>query len=221
MSSSNDLPKDFRKDFPKDFPKEFPKDFPKDFLSEVTALVPTLRAFGISLCSNRTWADDLVQETLLRAWNNYGQFQPGSNMKAWLLTILRNQYYSELRHRKFEVEDPNDEHAARISVPPEHEAAAELDALKHALTILPVDQREALLLVCASGLSYKQASVICRCAVGTIKSRIARARDHLVAFLATEGLEAEAPVTGLHSMGKARLRIASAAKSESMAAAFS
>jgi len=154
-----------------------------DFLQEMTTIVPTLRAFGRSLCSNKSWADDLVQETMLKAWCGRDKFQTGSNMKAWLLTILRNQYYSELRHRKFEVEDPNDEHAARISVPPEHEALAELEALMHGLKTLPNEQREALLLVCASGLSYKQAAVICRCAVGTIKSRIARARDHLVKVL--------------------------------------
>jgi RNA polymerase sigma-70 factor (ECF subfamily) len=154
-----------------------------DFLQEMTTIVPTLRAFGRSLCSNKSWADDLVQETMLKAWCGRDKFQSGSNMKAWLLTILRNQYYSELRHRKYEIEDPNDEHAARIAVPPEHEAVAELEALTHGLKTLPNEQREALLLVCASGLSYKQTAVICNCAVGTIKSRIARARDHLVTVL--------------------------------------
>jgi RNA polymerase sigma-70 factor (ECF subfamily) len=154
-----------------------------DFLREMTAIVPTLRAFGHSLCANRSWADDLVQETMLKAWSGRERFQPGSNMKAWLLTILRNQYYSELRHRKFEVEDPNDELASRIAVQPEHEAASTLAAVAHALKTLPDEQREALLLVCASGLSYRQAAVVCHCAVGTIKSRIARARDHLLEFL--------------------------------------
>jgi RNA polymerase sigma-70 factor (ECF subfamily) len=189
----------------------------KEFLSEMTSLVPALRAFGISLCANKSWADDLVQETLLRAWNSCDRFQIGSNMKAWLLTILRNQYYSELRHRKFEVEDPNDEHAARISVPPEHEAASELEALKLALTVLPVEQREALLLVCASGLSYKQAAVICRCAVGTIKSRIARARDHLTEFLAAEGIDAEdalPTMSGFYPATKERLRAVRARATE-------
>jgi RNA polymerase sigma-70 factor (ECF subfamily) len=154
-----------------------------DFLREMTAIVPTLRAFGHSLCANRSWADDLVQETMLKAWSGRERFQPGSNMKAWLLTILRNQYYSELRHRKFEVEDPNDELASRIAVQPEHEAASTLAAVAHALKTLPDEQREALLLVCASGLSYRQAAVVCHCAVGTIKSRIARARDHLLELL--------------------------------------
>jgi RNA polymerase sigma-70 factor (ECF subfamily) len=104
-------------------------------------------------------------------------------MKAWLLTILRNQYYSELRHRKFEVEDPDDELASRVTVQPEHEALSTLEAVAIALKTMPTEQREALLLVCASGLSYRQAAVVCHCAIGTIKSRIARARDHLLEFL--------------------------------------
>ena len=153
------------------------------FLQEMTALIPTLRAFGRSLCMDATLADDLAQETMLKAWSHRDHFQPGSNMKAWLLTILRNQYYSELRCRKYEVEDPNDEHAAGIAVQPEHEAELELADLTRALNTLPDERREALLLVCANGLSYKQAADICQCAVGTIKSRIARARDHLVALL--------------------------------------
>jgi RNA polymerase sigma-70 factor, ECF subfamily len=156
------------------------------FLKEMTGLVPTLRAFGRSLCANKSWADDLVQETMLKAWSGRERYQVGSNMKAWLLTILRNQYYSELRHKRFEVADPNDEHAARMSVPPEHEAASQMEMLSHALTKLSNEQREAILLVCASGLSYKQAAVICNCAVGTIKSRIARARDHLLQWLGGE-----------------------------------
>lgn len=156
------------------------------FLKEMTGLLPTLRAFGRSLCANKSWADDLVQETMLKAWSGRERYQVGSNMKAWLLTILRNQYYSELRHKRFEVADPNDEHAARMSVPPEHEAASQMEMLSHALTRLSNEQREAILLVCASGLSYKQAAVICNCAVGTIKSRIARARDHLLQWLGGE-----------------------------------
>jgi RNA polymerase sigma-70 factor (ECF subfamily) len=157
------------------------------FLKEMTALVPTLRAFGRSLCANKSWADDLVQETMLKAWSGRERYQVGSNMKAWMLTILRNQYYSELRHKRFEVADPNDEHASRMSVPPEHEAASQMEMLSYALTKLSNEQREAILLVCASGLSYKQAAVICNCAVGTIKSRIARARDHLLQWLGGEG----------------------------------
>jgi RNA polymerase sigma-70 factor (ECF subfamily) len=156
------------------------------FLQEMTALIPTLRAFGRSLCMDATLADDLAQETMLKALSHRDHFQPGSNMKAWLLTILRNQYYSELRCRKFEVEDPDDEHASGIAVQPEHEVELELEDLTRALSTLPSERREALLLVCAGGLSYKQAADVCNCAVGTIKSRIARARDHLVALLGSD-----------------------------------
>jgi len=149
----------------------------------MSALIPTLRAFGRSLCMDPTLADDLVQETMLKAWSHRAKFQPGSNMKAWLLTVLRNQYYSELRYRKFEVEDPDDQYAAMMSVQPQHEAELELEALTRALHTLPDERREALLLVCANGLSYKQAAEVCNCAVGTIKSRIARGRDHLTAMM--------------------------------------
>lgn len=170
-----------------------------DFLQEMTALLPTLRAFARSLCADAAWADDLVQDTMLKAWNSREQYQPDSNMRAWLLTILRNSFYSELRHRKFEVEDPNDHYAARITVPPEHEAVSEIEALTHALRGLPDEQREALLLVCASGLSYKQAAVICNCAVGTIKSRIARARDYLIDVLGHNGFESDVRVESVNS----------------------
>jgi RNA polymerase sigma-70 factor (ECF subfamily) len=156
------------------------------FLQEITALLPSLRAFGRSLCSDAVWADDLVQETMLKAWSNRGQFQVGSNLKAWLFTILRNQYYSELRHRKFEVEDPDGVCAATLSIAPDHDQKLELQDLSRALGQLPEDQREALLLVCASGLSYEQAAQVCDCAVGTIKSRIARGRDRLVSILGEE-----------------------------------
>jgi len=153
------------------------------FVQELTALLPTLRAFGRSLCKDIMFADDLVQETMLKAWNHRNRFHPGSNMKVWLLTILRHHYYSTLRPRKYEVEDPGDEHARRIAVQPEHEAAAELEELVRALMILPNRQREALLLVCADGLSYEQAANLCRCAIGTIRSRIARGRNQLMAAL--------------------------------------
>jgi len=153
------------------------------FLQQVLALVPVLRAFGRSLCADANLAEDLVQDTILKAWDNRARFQWGSNMKAWLLTILRNRYYSELRHRRFEVEDPDGKHAAGLTVQPDHEVASEVDALSRALDELRDEQRQALLLVFAGGLSYTQAASVCNCAVGTIKSRIARGRDHLSELL--------------------------------------
>lgn len=154
-----------------------------DFVAQLTTALPALRAFGRSLCGDSARADDLVQETMLKAWSARDRFQDGSNFKAWLFTILRNCYYSELRHRKFEVEDPEGELAARISVAPEHEIKLEVRDVGRALQLLPDDQREALILVCSTGLSYEEAATICACAVGTIKSRIARGRDKLIEIL--------------------------------------
>lgn len=153
------------------------------FLDQITALLPALRAFGRSLCGDPARADDLVQDTVLKAWTNRQQFQVGSNLKAWLFTILRNCYYSELRHRKFEVEDPDGISASQLAVAPDHDAKLQLRDLSRALQQLPIDQREALVLVCATGLSYEEAAAVCQVAVGTIKSRIARARDRLVELL--------------------------------------
>lgn len=169
-----------------------------NFVTQLTAALPALRAFGRSLCGDSSRADDLVQETMLKAWSARERFQEGSNFKAWLFTILRNCYYSELRHRKFEVEDPEGELAAKISMPPEHELKLEVRDVSRALQLLPDDQREALILVCSTGLSYEEAAHICGCAVGTIKSRIARGRDKLVEILGGDGLrrgqqEARAP----------------------------
>ena len=146
------------------------------FLDQVTAMLPALRAFGRSLCGDMARADDLVQDTVLKAWTNREQFQSGSNLKAWLFTILRNCYYSELRHRKFEVEDPEGVCAAQVSVQPDHDLKLHLRDLSNALQLLPPDQREALILVCATGLSYEETAEVCGCAVGTIKSRVNRAR---------------------------------------------
>ena len=159
------------------------------FLQQVIALIPTLRAFGRSLCADANMAEDLVQDTILKAWDHRAHFRMGSNMKAWLLTILRNRYYSQLRHRKFEVEDPEGKHAASIAVLPEHDVQAELHELDRALSTLRDEQRQALLLVCAEGLSYMQAATACNCAVGTIKSRIARAREQLGHLLSLDKLK--------------------------------
>ena len=107
------------------------------FLEQVTALLPALRAFGRSLCGDPARADDLVQDTVLKAWTNREQFQSGSNLKAWLFTILRNCYYSELRHRKFEIEDPDGVCAGQVAIAPDHDAKLHLRDLSRALQQLP------------------------------------------------------------------------------------
>ena len=147
---------------------------------------PHLRAFAISLTNNVDRADDLVQETLMRAIANIARFQPGTNMQAWLFTILRNLFHSEYRKRRREVEDADGKYSANLAVQPAQGAHLDFEDLQRALTRLPADQREALLLVGASGFSYEQAADICGCAVGTIKSRVNRARNRLAELLHME-----------------------------------
>ncbi len=149
----------------------------------ILATVPSLRAFAVSLCGNIDRADDLVQETLTRALANIDSFRPGTNMAAWLFTILRNQFRSEYRKRRREVEDAEGTHAASLQAPAEQIARVEFEELRQALAKLPDDQREALILVGASGFSYEEAANICGCAVGTIKSRVNRARTHLATLM--------------------------------------
>jgi RNA polymerase sigma-70 factor (ECF subfamily) len=119
--------------------------------------VPSLRAFAISLCGNVDRADDLVQEALLRAWANMGSFQPGTNMSAWLFTILRNLFRSEYRKRRREVEDVDGSYAESLTSLPEQNSRLEIVEFKNALKLLPSEQRESLILVGASGFSYEEA----------------------------------------------------------------
>ena len=155
----------------------------------VLAAVPSLRAFAISLCGNVDRADDLVQETLLRALANINSFQPGTNMSAWLFTILRNLFRSEYRKRRREVEDSDGSYAESLKSQPEQVGRVEFEEFRTALSKLPPDQREALILVGASGFSYEEAAEICGCAVGTIKSRVNRARGRLAELMQIEGAD--------------------------------
>jgi RNA polymerase sigma-70 factor, ECF subfamily len=147
------------------------------------AAVPSLRAFAIALCGNVDRADDLVQEALLRALTNLSSFEPGTNMSAWLFTILRNQFRSEYRKRRREVEDADGLYAGRLTSLPEQTNRLEINEVRQALTFLPPEQCESLILVGASGFSYEEAAQICGCAVGTIKSRVHRARMRLAEIL--------------------------------------
>jgi RNA polymerase sigma-70 factor (ECF subfamily) len=151
--------------------------------------VPSLRAFAISLCGNVDRADDLVQETLLRAWANIHSFEPGTNMSAWLFTILRNLFRSEYRKRRREVPDGDGAYAETMKTQPEQSSRVEFEEFRTALNKLPTDQREALILVGASGLSYEEAAQICGCPIGTIKSRVNRARGRLAELLSIESVD--------------------------------
>jgi RNA polymerase sigma-70 factor (ECF subfamily) len=156
---------------------------------EILAAVPGLRAFAISLCGNVDRADDLVQEALLRALANIHSFQPGTNMSAWLFTILRNHFRSEYRKRRREVEDADGHYAEGLTSHPEQQGHLELTEFRTALTKLPDEQREALILVGASGFSYEEAAEICGCAIGTVKSRVNRARTRLAELMSIQGVD--------------------------------
>src|SRR5438067_3170361 len=153
------------------------------------AAVPSLRAFAISLSGNVDRADDLVQETLLRAMANIDSFQPGTNMSAGLFTILGNVVRSEYRKRRREVEDSDGSYAESLKSHPEQHGRLEFEEFRAALAKLPPDQREALLLVGASGFSYEEAAAICECAVGTIKSRVNRALTRLAELVAIDSAD--------------------------------
>lgn len=148
----------------------------------VTA-IPHLRAFAMSLCGRSALADDLVQETLTKAWAKADSYQDGTNLMAWLFTILRNEFYSHIRKRKREVEDVDGAEAAQLISAPAQMATLELGDFRAALATLPEDQREAIILVGASGFSYEEAADIMGCAVGTVKSRLSRARTRLTELL--------------------------------------
>jgi RNA polymerase sigma-70 factor (ECF subfamily) len=138
--------------------------------------------FAMSLTHDRDKADDLVQDAILRAWGNIDRFERGTNLQAWLFTILRNSFYSDYRKRRHEVEDPEGAYVRCLQVPPERGSGLIIEALRMALARLPPEQCEALILVGANG-SYEAAAGICGVAVGTIKSRVNRARNQLAVLM--------------------------------------
>src|SRR6476659_7789315 len=158
------------------------------FKNALLGAIPSLRAFAVSLSQNADRADDLVQETLVKAWDKQASFQPGTNLKAWLFTILRNEFYSQMRKRGREVQDSDGIMTARLAVHPAQHGQLDLKDFRGALEQLPEDQREAIILIGASGFSYEEAAEICGCAVGTIKSRVNRARTRLANLLHIESV---------------------------------
>jgi RNA polymerase sigma-70 factor, ECF subfamily len=161
-----------------------PSGVASEVRAAMLAALPSLRAFALSLTNAREIADDLVQDTLVRALAKIDQFEPGTNMGAWLFTILRNLFYSQCRRTKREIEDPDGSYAARLWAPPEQHGTCAVQDMLRALRKLPADQREVLLLIVAEGLSYEEAAHICGVAVGTIKSRVSRGRVRLAELLA-------------------------------------
>ena len=151
----------------------------QQFKDELIALIPHLRAFARSLCDDPALADDIAQETMLKAWKARESFKPETNMKAWAFTILRNHFYSEKR-RDWRSK-PLDPQLAETTLIASDDASQKIEllAVRNALKKLPDEQREAVILVGAGGLSYEEAAIVCGCAVGTIKSRISRGRKTL------------------------------------------
>lgn len=153
------------------------------FRDELVALIPQLRAFARTLCGEAAAADDLAQDAMLKAWDARASFELGTNMKAWSFMILRNQFYSE-RRRSWRQSQLDQEVAERTLVAVDDpEAPVALDELRQGLAMLPAEQREALILVGAGGFAYEEAAAICECAVGTVKSRVSRARKALQEIL--------------------------------------
>ncbi len=159
----------------------------KDFKAEIAAVIPHLRAFGRSLSGSRDLADDLVQETLMKAWAARDRFQAGTNMRAWTFIILRNLFLSQMRRARFKGEWDDFTADKLLAAPAGQDRQIELGDLQRGLLELPQAQREALILVGAGGFAYEEAAAICKCAVGTIKSRVARGRAALEIIL-NEGL---------------------------------
>ncbi|MEZ5779797.1 MAG: RNA polymerase sigma factor [Paracoccaceae bacterium] len=166
-----------------------PSADPRDELPEH---LPALRAFAISLTRETSSADDLVQDTIVKAWTNMDKFETGTNLRAWLFTILRNTFYSIRRKRKREVPDPDGIHAGRLSEKPAHDGRLAMTDFRKAFDQLSPEHREVLILVGASGFSYEEAAGMMGVRVGTVKSRANRARARLCDMLGLE--EGEDPV---------------------------
>jgi RNA polymerase sigma-70 factor (ECF subfamily) len=171
-----------------------------DFQRQFLAVAPSLRRFAISLARDPTAADDLVQDTLLRAWKNRARFEPGTNFEAWTFTILRNAFYSG--QRKFrEVEDDDGSHTARLAIPPDQAGRLDLQDVRTALDRLAPVMREALMLVTIEDMSYDEAAAVMGCQVGTVKSRVWRARDQLARALGYTGSDMASDGVMLSALG--------------------
>lgn len=155
------------------------EDRRKEILNHITSL----RAFAVALTRDDSKADDLVQDTLVTAWSKFDQFEAGTHLRAWLFTILRNSFYSDIRKSKLEVNDPQGVFADQIAEKPAHDGRLQMIDFYAAFDTLPMDQKETLILVGACGFSYEEASEMCDVPVGTIKSRANRGRKRLAELL--------------------------------------
>ncbi len=157
---------------------------------EIVEHLPALRAFAISLTRNGATADDMVQDTIVKAWTKFDKFRPGTNLRAWLFTILRNTYYSNRRKTRREVADVDGIFSGNMAEKPAHDGHLQMAEFRAAFAQLPDEQRETLILVGASGFSYEEAAEMCGVAVGTIKSRANRGRKRLAELMQLDEDEA-------------------------------
>lgn len=157
---------------------------------ELVDHIPAMRAFALSLTRNGATADDMVQDTLVKAWTNIDKFQAGSNLRAWLFTILRNTYYSSRRKLGREVADIDGVISGNLAEKPAHDGRLQMQDFRNAFEKLPDEQREALVLVGAQGFAYEEAAELCGVALGTIKSRVNRGRSRLAELLELDDDEA-------------------------------
>lgn len=159
-------------------------DDPRD---QITDHIPDLRAFAMSLARNHAAADDLVQDTIIKAWTNFDKFALGTNLRAWLFTILRNTFFSNRRKASREVADPDGIHAGSLSVLPQHDGKLAFSEFLVAFNQLSAEHREVLILVGANGYSYEEAAGMMGVATGTAKSRANRARVRLCDLMGMKG----------------------------------
>lgn len=169
---------------PADHRRPDKSDFGSEFRRELVSHLPHLRAVARALTGQRDRADDLVNDTVLKALSAERQFEPGTHLKAWLITILRNHYINGLRRNRIEVETIGEIPEAALPSAPNQENVVEVSEIAAALQLMSIEHREILVLVSAAGLSYEEAAEVCGCAVGTIKSRLNRARSELKRVLA-------------------------------------
>ncbi len=161
----------------------------KAFQASLLAMVPNLQRFARSLLRSHVGADDLLQNTLLRAWRSRASFAPGTNLEAWLFTIMRNQFYNEHRKRGREVQDEDGAQAERMVSLPEQGGHLDLSDVQAALDRLAPPMRQALVLVAIENLTYEETAAVMQCRIGTVKSRVWRARTQLAEMLGYTGLE--------------------------------
>ncbi|CAN5132247.1 RNA polymerase sigma factor [soil metagenome] len=154
-----------------------------DFRDQLIELTPKLRAYAMSLTRARHWADDLVQDTLERAWRARANFRPESDLRIWLFTILRNRFTDGYRRQRHTIQDVDGEHAIRMSSPAEQSWRLQYGDLLAAIERLPPDSRSALVLISGAGLTFEEAAKVCGCPVSTVKSRVQRARRLLMEFV--------------------------------------